>query len=107
MERLNGASYKGMIDYGARNLVKNCSTINQLNVFPVPDGDTGTNMVTTIVKGLQSVEDSMVDLALWVYMITRTNNNAHIYQSLNALVDSSTRYATFCCYILERNTSIL
>ena len=62
MERLNGASYKGMIDYGARNLVKNCNTINQLNVFPVPDGDTGTNMVTTIVKGLQSVEDSIVDL---------------------------------------------
>lgn len=62
MERLNGASYKGMIDYGARNLVKNCNTINQLNVFPVPDGDTGTNMVTTIVKGLQSVDESMVDL---------------------------------------------
>lgn len=62
MERLNGASYKGMIDYGARNLVKNCNTINQLNVFPVPDGDTGTNMVTTIVKGLQAVEESAVDL---------------------------------------------
>ena len=62
MEKLNGASYKGMIDYGARNLVKNCNTINQLNVFPVPDGDTGTNMVTTIVKGLQAVEDNAVDL---------------------------------------------
>ncbi len=62
MERINGTSYKGMIDYGARNLVKNCDTINQLNVFPVPDGDTGTNMVTTIVKGLQSVEDNIVDL---------------------------------------------
>ena len=62
MERLNGASYKGMIDYGARNLVKNCNVINQLNVFPVPDGDTGTNMVTTIVKGLQAVEENAVDL---------------------------------------------
>ena len=62
MERLNGASYKGMIDYGARNLVKNCNTINQLNVFPVPDGDTGTNMVTTIVKGLQAVDEHVVDL---------------------------------------------
>ena len=62
MERLNGASYRGMIDYGARNLVKNCNTINQLNVFPVPDGDTGTNMVTTIVKGLQAVEESAADL---------------------------------------------
>lgn len=62
MQKLNGASYKGMIDYGARNLVKNCNTINQLNVFPVPDGDTGTNMVTTIVKGLQSVDENVVDL---------------------------------------------
>ena len=62
MEKINGASYRGMIDYGARNLVKNCDTINQLNVFPVPDGDTGTNMATTIVKGLQGVEETAVDL---------------------------------------------
>ena len=62
MDRINGASYRGMIDYGARNLVKNCDTINQLNVFPVPDGDTGTNMATTLVKGIQSVEETAVDL---------------------------------------------
>ena len=56
MERLNGASYKGMIDYGARNLVKNCDTINQLNVFPVPDGDTGTNMSMTLANSARELE---------------------------------------------------
>lgn len=62
MDKINGASYRGMIDYGARNLVKNCDTINQLNVFPVPDGDTGTNMATTIVKGLQGVDETSTNL---------------------------------------------
>lgn len=63
IERINGDSYKGMIDYGARNLSKHCKAINELNVFPVPDGDTGTNMVTTVVKGLRSIENSLTDLS--------------------------------------------
>ena len=63
MDKLSGASLRGMIDYGARNLVKNCDTINQLNVFPVPDGDTGTNMATTLVKGIQTVDDHLTDLS--------------------------------------------
>ena len=46
---------------GARNLESKKEWINELNVFPVPDGDTGTNMSLTIksaadeVKGLESV----------------------------------------------------
>ena len=52
-----------MMDYAVRNLNKHCIIVNQLNVFPVPDGDTGTNMVTTIRKGLQAVEDSLIDLS--------------------------------------------
>ncbi len=55
-----------MIDYGARNLNIHCKTVNQLNVFPVPDGDTGTNMVTTIKKGLLSLgktDESLADIS--------------------------------------------
>lgn len=63
IERINGHSYRAMIDYGARNLNKHCKIINELNVFPVPDGDTGTNMVLTIVKGLSAIEDSISDLS--------------------------------------------
>ena len=51
-----------MVDYAVRNLHMHVKTVNQLNVFPVPDGDTGTNMVTTIHKGLMAVEESLVDL---------------------------------------------
>ncbi len=40
---------------GYRNLKKNMHLINDLNVFPVPDGDTGTNMVHTFGDGLGSV----------------------------------------------------
>lgn len=58
IQRINGTTFKQMIDYGVRNLNKYCQTVNKLNVFPVPDGDTGTNMVITIAKGLQSVKDS-------------------------------------------------
>ncbi len=52
-----------MVDYAVRNLKKNIKTVNQLNVFPVPDGDTGTNMVTTIHNGLKAVGESIEDLS--------------------------------------------
>lgn len=51
-----------MVDYAVRNLNNHVRHVNQLNVFPVPDGDTGTNMVTTIHKGLLAIGDSIIDL---------------------------------------------
>ena len=48
---INGLEYKNLIDYGLRNLVINKDRINKLNVFPVPDGDTGSNMVMTLQNG--------------------------------------------------------
>lgn len=62
-KKLDGLCFKNMVDYGVRNLNINCKTINQLNVFPVPDGDTGTNMLTTISKGLVQVDDSVTQLS--------------------------------------------
>lgn len=56
--KMDGLCFRNMIDYGIRNLMKHRDTINKLNVFPVPDGDTGTNMVTTVSKGLVGVEGS-------------------------------------------------
>ncbi len=62
-QKLDGLCFKNMVDYGVRNLNLNCKTINQLNVFPVPDGDTGTNMLTTISKGLVQVDSSVINLS--------------------------------------------
>ena len=59
---IDGVTFKNMVDYAVRNLNKHRKVVNQLNVFPVPDGDTGTNMVTTIHKGLMAVHESLVDL---------------------------------------------
>ena len=52
---------------GAQNIEANKETINELNVFPVPDGDTGTNMSLTIMSAAKEVmglpDRNMKDLA--------------------------------------------
>ena len=48
---LNGLLYRKMIALGAQRLSDNRKTINDLNVFPIPDGDTGDNMYMTINTG--------------------------------------------------------
>ena len=47
-ERINGGVFKQMIVFGAACITQQKQSINDLNVFPVPDGDTGTNMSLTI-----------------------------------------------------------
>ncbi|MGX7086614.1 DAK2 domain-containing protein [Gemelliphila palaticanis] len=49
-----------MIDLGARNLAKNAEKINSLNVFPVPDGDTGTNMNLSMSSGAAETRNNIV-----------------------------------------------
>ena len=52
MEGINGYKLKSLLLFSLKNLKKNESVINDLNVFPVPDGDTGTNMRLTLEYGL-------------------------------------------------------
>ena len=49
--------FKKMITNGAINLKNNQSEIDHLNVFPVPDGDTGTNMQMTMMAGIKEILD--------------------------------------------------
>lgn len=51
---IDGYMMAACVKAGAARLEKNEKLINQLNVFPVPDGDTGTNMLNTLRGGLQS-----------------------------------------------------
>lgn len=46
-QTIDGKTLKKMFEYGAKNLELNKKTVDELNVFPVPDGDTGTNMSLT------------------------------------------------------------
>nr|MCR5693566.1 hypothetical protein [Clostridia bacterium] len=52
---LNGITYADMIRGGAAMLNRNRAVVNDLNVFPIPDGDTGDNMFMTIESGVDSI----------------------------------------------------
>lgn len=56
MKLLNSSILIQMIQMGARNLSNNKDLINKLNVFPVPDGDTGTNMNLSMQSAVQSIQ---------------------------------------------------
>lgn len=53
METINGSLFKDMLASGANLLSNKFSEIDALNVFPVPDGDTGTNMSLTFNAGVK------------------------------------------------------
>ena len=62
--KLNGALFADMIRCGAKNLAEKKEIVNELNVFPVPDGDTGDNMSLTINSAASSEDiDDPVSLA--------------------------------------------
>lgn len=57
LEKMNGTMFSELLNYGYKNLVAHMQIINDLNVFPVPDGDTGTNMKLTYSNGLKTITD--------------------------------------------------
>lgn len=59
---INGNVYKDMIVSAANNLNNQKEKINSLNVFPVPDGDTGTNMGMTMTSAKKEVPNIVGDL---------------------------------------------
>ncbi len=56
--QIDGQSLKRLIDAGLTWLRTNQQIVNSLNVFPVPDGDTGTNMVLTLQAAWNEIKDS-------------------------------------------------
>ncbi|MCJ1656529.1 fatty acid kinase catalytic subunit FakA [Staphylococcus sp. NRL 16/872] len=56
---INGKLFADMIIQGAQNLSNNADLVDSLNVYPVPDGDTGTNMNLTITSGREEVENNL------------------------------------------------
>ena len=55
---LTGNTFRRILRGGAYSLHANVETINDLNVFPVPDGDTGTNMSQTLQSGISRISDA-------------------------------------------------
>lgn len=56
MDTINGALFQQMLESGANNLNNKFPEIDALNVFPVPDGDTGTNMSLTFSAGVKDAK---------------------------------------------------
>ncbi|MDC3423618.1 DAK2 domain-containing protein [Aquibacillus sp. 3ASR75-11] len=58
---LDGTTFKQMVLSGAHHLTNNANMIDALNVFPVPDGDTGTNMNLSMTSGADEVRETNAD----------------------------------------------
>lgn len=63
---IDGISFGEMLKAGLYNLKTNIQTVNDLNVFPIPDGDTGDNMYATMLGGVKAIradDDILGDVA--------------------------------------------
>jgi uncharacterized protein len=58
---LNGTRFAEMVIQGANHLSANAKMVDALNVFPVPDGDTGTNMNLSMTSGAKEVKNNIQD----------------------------------------------
>lgn len=64
IKQMSGAQFADMVAAGAVNLKRHAKEINDLNVFPIPDGDTGDNMLLTIESGAIGGAESHTELEL-------------------------------------------
>ena len=60
---LDSLTFADMLRQGAVSLGKDKTTINDLNVFPIPDGDTGDNMMMTLKAGCAALKDQLGTLS--------------------------------------------
>ena len=74
---------------GAKNLDSKKDWINELNVFPVPDGDTGTNMSMTIMSAAKEVKVAKAEKPS---MVKRLRNQNQHEQVFNFLLEEFTDY---------------
>jgi len=83
MERLDGDRYLALVHGGAARLNASRQEINDLNVFPIPDGDTGDNMYMTIEAGCRVTAGSLGETAAAVSrgMLTGARGNSGVILS--------------------------
>ena len=104
IQTINGKLFYEMLVSAANSLENNKQQINDLNVFPVPDGDTGTNMGLTIgavlnLKPQESVSDCASKAASAVLLSARGNSGAIL-----ALFFRGFAKATKGCDVIDSET---
>lgn len=110
MKRIDSQDFIGMIAAGQARLKDNSDYVNSLNVFPVPDGDTGTNMNLTFTSGLEAVRKSSgervgeigLDLAKGLLMGARGNSGVILSQLFRGFSKVVERYTTLNASRLAR-----
>ena len=68
---LDGVGFHALLTSGYNNLKKNMEAINGLNVFPVPDGDTGANMAMTFGGGLQAADGAQTHIGRYMQGLSK------------------------------------
>ncbi len=94
IEVLDGVLLFKIMENGYRNLRRNMSVVDDLNVFPVPDGDTGKNMTMTIEGGIVkaqqgniSASDTMQKIAQGTLLSARGNSGVILSQFIRGLAN--------------------
>ncbi len=93
IKNMNGLLFKTLVESGANNLANDYRRIDDLNVFPVPDGDTGTNMRMTFSAGykeiskekFESMEQMSKKLSRGLLMGARGNSGVILSQLFRGL----------------------
>ncbi|MBR6102395.1 MAG: DAK2 domain-containing protein [Ruminococcus sp.] len=89
---LTGAMLLDMVRCGADSLRQHCDEVNDLNVFPIPDGDTGSNMLLTIEGGAEADGDGGIgtvaeDIAHRMLLSARGNSGVILSQLFAGLAE--------------------
>lgn len=94
VQMLNGIQYAKMVQAGAANLRTHAQAINNLNVFPIPDGDTGDNMLLTIIggadaagKGKESLSETARRVSDGMLLGARGNSGVILSQIFEGIAD--------------------
>ncbi|CZR05513.1 DAK2 domain-containing protein [Trichococcus ilyis] len=102
---LTAEDFKAMVEVGAERLSENAEYVNSLNVFPVPDGDTGTNMNLSFTSGAERVRLSDAtkidqlgsDLAKGLLMGARGNSGvilSQLFRGFSKAIEGKTTLTT-------------
>ena len=87
VKKVDGQLFKELIISGAKNLRLNYKEVDDLNVFPVPDGDTGTNMCHTIEGGVNNIRDidsnNLSDIAKPLLTLCISWNTVNLWNTAN------------------------
>ncbi len=91
---LNGRAYAEMIGVGARHLKRFVNEVNDLNVFPIPDGDTGDNMMMTLrggadveINDTESISEAAEKVAKGMLLNARGNSGVILSQFFAGIAD--------------------